>query len=298
MSLYILPFDHRRSFVKELFGWEAALTDAQRAKVVEAKEIVYDGFRAAVASGVPAESAGVLVDEEFGAAILRDARERSFVTACPVEKSGQEEFEFEYGEEFARHIEAVDPDYAKALVRHNPEGNAEMNQRQRERLRQLSEYLRGSGRKLMLELIVPALPTQLGRAGGDRDRYDREIRPELMIDAMREFQEAGIEPDLWKLEGLDGVEACRRVAGTARRANRAGVGCIVLGRGASEEQVRRWLETAARAPGFVGFAVGRTTFWEPLVAWKEGRSSREQSAAGIARRYRQWAEIFEQAKER
>jgi myo-inositol catabolism protein IolC len=128
--LYILPFDHRGSFQTKMFGWTGVLTPDQTAQIAAAKQIIYDGFKAAVAAGVPKEKAGILVDEQFGAAILRAAAADGFATACPAEKSGQEEFDYEYGEDFAEHIEAFHPTFCKVLVRYNPEGDAALNRRQ------------------------------------------------------------------------------------------------------------------------------------------------------------------------
>ena len=104
-ALYILPFDHRGSFRSGLFGWKPPLSDAQTAEIASAKKVIYDGFQSALAAGVPKEKAGILVDEQFGAAILHDAATKGIITACPAEKSGQDEFDFEYGEGFVRHIE-------------------------------------------------------------------------------------------------------------------------------------------------------------------------------------------------
>jgi myo-inositol catabolism protein IolC len=290
--LYILPFDHRGSFQTGMFGWKGPLSPEQTAQIAAAKQVIYDGFKAAVAAGVAKERAGILVDEQFGAAILEDAAKHGYVTAVPAEKSGQDEFDFEYGDDFGRHVEAFDVTFCKVLVRYNPEGDKDMNARQARRLRQLSEYLHHAGRKYMFELLVPATPEQLQRVGGDRKRYDLDQRPALMVRAIRELQEAGVEPDLWKIEGLDRREDCVRVAEVARRDGRGEVGCIVLGRGEDEAHVRTWLTTAAGVPGFIGFAVGRTTFWDPLIAWREQKMSREAASAEIARRYRQWVDVF------
>jgi len=71
--LYILPFDHRGSFETGMFGWEGALNAEQTAQIAAAKQVIYEGFQEAVAGGVPREKAGILVDEQFGAAILHDA---------------------------------------------------------------------------------------------------------------------------------------------------------------------------------------------------------------------------------
>jgi len=296
-DLYVLPFDHRGSFETKMFGWEGPLTAEQTAEIADAKQVIYDGFKSAVAAGVPKEKAGILVDEKFGAAILRDAAARGYATACPAEKSGQAEFDFEYGDDFARHIEMFDPTFCKVLVRYNSEGDRALNQRQAVRLRRLSEYLHGKGRsRFMFELLVPAEKAQLHRLGGDQKAYDLELRPRLMVGAIRELQGAGVEPDVWKIEGLDRREDCERIVATAHSGGRDRVGCIILGRGEDERKVREWLTTAAAVPGFIGFAVGRTDFWEPLVGWRSKQKTREQAVAEIARRYQEFVDIFEKAR--
>ncbi len=294
--LYVLPFDHRATFSKTMFGWEGPLTPEQTAQIASVKEVIYDAFKAAVAGGVPGERAGILVDEQFGSGILRDASEQKFITACPAEKSGQDEFDFEYGPDFASHIREFSPTFCKVLVRYNPEGDAELNRRQAARLKQLSDDLHASGRLYMFELLVPAVPDQLRRLGGDKKAYDLQSRPGLMVRAIHELQDAGIEADVWKIEGIEREQDCQRVVEAARRAGRDRVGCIVLGRGEDDEKVRQWLRTAAGVPGFIGFAVGRTTFWNPLVDYRAGRITRDAAVAQIAASYRGWVDLFEQAR--
>jgi myo-inositol catabolism protein IolC len=294
--LYILPFDHRGSFQTGLFGWKGELDAEQTACVTAAKQVVYEGFKAALASGIPKDRAGILVDEQFGAAILSDAAKAGIITSAAAERSGQEEFDFEYGADFGRHIEAMNPTFCKVLVRYNPEADAAVNARQAARLLQLSEYLHDHDRLFMFELLVPAEPTQLERLGADQRAYDRELRPGLMVGAIRALQDAGVEPDVWKIEGLDRQADCEDIVAAAQRDGRAGVGCIVLGRGENEQKVVEWLSTAAAVPGFIGFAVGRTTFWEPLVAWRDERLAVEEAAAQIANRYGKWVTIFEEAR--
>jgi myo-inositol catabolism protein IolC len=297
--LYILPFDHRGSFQTKMFGWEGVLTPQQTAQIAAAKRIIYDGFKAAVAAGVPKEKAGILVDEQFGAAILRDAAADGYLVASPAEKSGQEEFDFEYGEKFAEHIEAFHPTFCKVLVRYNPESDPALNRRQSARLRRLSQYLHDQSRsRFMFELLVPAEKAQLDRLRGDTKAYDAELRPRLMVQVIEELQDAQVEPDVWKVEGLDRREDCRKIVAAARRGGRTKVGCIILGRGEDDSKVSEWLATAASVPGFIGFAVGRTDFWEPLIAWRAGKSTREAAIAEIARRYRQFVDIFERARAR
>jgi 5-dehydro-2-deoxygluconokinase len=243
---------------------------------------------------VPKQKSGILVDEKFGAAILRLAAAQGYTIAAPAEKSGQDEFDFEYDEDFARHIEAFDPTFCKVLVRYNPEGDRTLNQQQAARLKRLSDYLAGAKRSLfMFELLVPAEKAQLDALKGDKKAYDLQMRPRLMVEAIRELQNAGVEPDLWKIEGLDRREDCEAVVAAARAGGRDHVGCIVLGRGENDQKEREWLGTARKVPGFIGFAVGRTVFWDPLVDWKAGKATREQAVARIAGRYREFVDVFE-----
>jgi myo-inositol catabolism protein IolC len=293
--LYILPFDHRGTFQKNLFGWKGTLTPEQTAEIAAAKAVIYDALKAAVAGGVPKEKAGILVDEQFGAAILRDAHRNGYVTACPAEKSGQDEFDFEYGEDFGKHIEAFDPTFCKVLVRYNPEADREMNRRQAARLKRLSDYLHGHNRLYMFELLVPPEKAQLDRVGGDKKAYDLQLRPELMCRAINELQDVGVEADVWKIEGLDRKEDCARVVVAARRGGRERVSCIVLGRGEDDAKVRQWLTTAASVPGFIGFAVGRTTFWNPLIDYRAKKIGCDEAVRRICASYREWVNLFEKA---
>jgi myo-inositol catabolism protein IolC len=291
--LYLLPFDHRETFARKLLGWEGPLNADQVAEITEAKQLIYDGFQEAVANGVPKESAAILADEQFSAAILQDASAKGYLTACPAERSGQKEFVLEFGAAFAQHIERINPTYCKVLVRYNPQGDAAGNLRQAARLQRLSDYLRRNGRLFMFELLVPPEPAQLARIAGGDDTYDSELRPRLMVQAVHQLQASGVEPDVWKVEGIDQREDCVDLVAAARRGGRDTVGCIVLGRGADAGRVRTWLTTAATVPGFIGFAVGRTTFWDALVDWRSRRITRAAAVDIVAHRYQEWVDIFE-----
>jgi 5-dehydro-2-deoxygluconokinase len=294
--LYLLPFDHRGSFASKMFGFHGQLTPEQTAEIAAAKRVIFDGFKVAIAAGVPMEKAGILVDEQFGAAILRDAEKDGFMTACPAEKSGQEEVDFEYGDDFEKHIEAMHPTFCKVLVRYNPEGDEALNKRQAAKLRKLSQYLHTkSESRFMFELLVPAEKAQLERFNGDKKAYDLQLRPTLVLQIFEDLQNAGVEPDVWKIEGLDRREDCEAIVSAARRGGRDQVGCIILGRGEDDKKVREWLTIASQVDGFIGFAVGRTDFWQPLVDFRAGKITREAAAAEMARRYEEFVGIFEEA---
>jgi myo-inositol catabolism protein IolC len=284
-QLYMLAFDHRGSFQKGLFGVSGPASPEVHAKVADTKSLIFEAFELAIARGAPAEASGLLVDEEFGADVARRAKAGGFPLAMPVEKSGQEEFDFEFGADFGAHVEDFDPTFAKVLVRYNPDGDAELNARQLARLRELGDWLHARDRKFLFELLVPATPEQLDAVGGDQHRYDTEIRPGLVVRTIRESQEAGVEADIWKIEGLDSRDDCLRVSEQARSGGRDGVACIVLGRGADEAAVFKWLEAGASVPGYVGFAVGRTLWWDELKAYIAGSLTRDEAAGRIAANY-------------
>jgi myo-inositol catabolism protein IolC len=293
--LYILPYDHRSSFEKGLYGWSGALSAEQTERIAKTKEVIYDAFKLALTKGLARERAGILVDEQFGAAILRDASKNGYITAMPAEKSGQAEFQFEYGEQWAAHIEAFKPTFSKVLVRYNPEDDDAMNRRQAARLKLLGDFCHAHGVYFMFELLVPATHEQLDRLDGDQHLYDTDLRPSLMLETIKELQSAGVEPDVWKIEGLGRREDCVKIAETARRDGRNNIGCIILGRGSNEQKVIEWLRNAAGVPGFIGFAVGRTSFWEPLVALRDGKIARPNAVEQIAQRYLEWVGTFEKA---
>jgi myo-inositol catabolism protein IolC len=294
-KLYILAFDHRGSFQKQLFGITGDPTVEERRRISDAKRVIFEGLARSLDDGIPREWAGALVDEQFGADVAREAKERGFLLAMPAEKSGQDEFDFQYGEEFGAHIEAFDPAFVKVLVRYNPEGDSEMNERQGARLRRLSEWLHERGRKFLFELLIPAEPHQLAAVDGDTGRFDRDIRPRLLLDVIRELHAAGIEPDVWKIEGLDSRQDCLRAAELARSGGRDGVVCVVLGRGAKDEAVEHWLRQGAGVPGYVGFAIGRTFWWDALVGYRDGDIDRDEAAEVISGKYRHMVEVYEAA---
>jgi myo-inositol catabolism protein IolC len=263
--LFMLAFDHRDAF-REILPPE---------RIPEAKRIVFDGFLRAL-ERTPSDAAAILVDEELGADIAREARALGVALAMPVERSGTGELDFEYGAAYREHVVAFEPTLAKALVRYDPDGEPALNARQAGRLRELSDWLHAEGRKLLLEVLVP---------GGERSA-------ERIVEAMRQLQEAGVEPDVWKLEGLDRPEHCLRVSEQARVSGRDRVVCLVLGAGAEEGTVVRWLQAAARTPGYAGFAVGRTIWWQAVSSWAREALPRERATAEIAARYQRMVEAY------
>jgi myo-inositol catabolism protein IolC len=296
-KLYVLAFDHRGSFQKKMFGIQGDPTPEQTETIADAKRLIFEGMELAVQRGVDASATGVLVDEQFGSDIPKRAKEEHLVLAMPVEKSGQDEFDFQYDGEFGEHIEKYDVDFAKVLVRYNPEGDADMNERQLGRLKELADWLHANDRKFLFELLVPAEPAQLESVGGDTDRYDAELRPKLMKQAIKDIQDFGIEVDVWKIEGVDAREDAEALAVQTRSGEgREGVVCVLLGRGASDDKVDHWLRVAAPVEGFVGFAIGRSIWWDALKGFLDGSLDRDAAAEKVADNYLRFVKVYDDAE--
>jgi len=296
-KLYILAFDHRGSFQKKMFGIEGDPDAEQTKTIADAKHLIFEGMEIAVERGVDAEATGVLVDEQFGGDIPEQAKAAGLKLAMPVEKSGQNEFDFEYADAFGEHIEHFDPQFSKVLVRYNPDGDVEMNKRQLDRLKALSDWLHEHDRKFLFELLVPAEDAQLDAVGGDSSRYDAELRPELMRRTIADTQDFGIEVDVWKIEGVEAREDAEMLAKQARTgAGRENVKCVLLGRGASNDQVDHWLQQAAPVEGFIGFAIGRSIWWDALKGFLEEGLDRRAAAEQVADNYLRFVKIYDDAE--
>lgn len=296
-DLFILPFDHRSSFLKNMLGVEERVpTEEEIEKIRRAKKIIYEGFKESLAQGMPKESAAILVDEQFGDELLQDAKESGYITILTTERSGKEEFEFEYDGEFAEHIKRFNPTFVKALTHYNPEGDKELNTRQREKLKVLTNFAHENGYKLLIEPLIPATIEQLARVGSDPDKYDSEVRPLLVAQMIKEMQDGGVDPDVWKLEGMNREEDYALAVQQARKNGRDEVGVVVLGRAAEQSVVENWLKVGAKVNGVIGFAIGRTIFWEVLTDLEHGKLNEQEASQAISQNFMHFYKVFIEAR--
>ena len=221
--LYILPFDHRGSFQTKMFGWDGALRPQQTAEIAAAKRVIYDAFKAAVARRRAQRESR---HSGRRAVRRRDSSRRGtrrLFDRCPAEKSGQDEFDFEYGDDFAEHIEAFQPTFCKVLVRYNPEGDRDSEPAaigsSEAACRTICTAARASSR-FMFELLVPAEKAQLDQLKGDKKAYDLELRPRLMAAGDRatsgRWRRAGRMED----RGTRPARGLREIVAAARRDGR------------------------------------------------------------------------------
>jgi myo-inositol catabolism protein IolC len=280
--LFILAMDQRASFAKTLFDVTGIPSSVDLTRMCQAKSLVYEGLRH-VAGSVRSGREGVLVDEDLGADVARKAKSDGVVLLMPIEKSGLEIFEAEFGDRFVEHIEAFDPDFFKVLVRFNPLDDEAMRRAQIDRLATVSRWAERVNRRWVFELLVPPTPQQLVIHRG-QDGFDLHIRPELTADVISQLHVGEVYPTIWKLEGYDTPEGADVVIDAVAAEKEHPATCIVLGRDAPIARVEDWLRVAA-SKQFVGFAVGRTIWEEPLRQHLSGALSSEGLVDLVAKHY-------------
>ena len=275
--LYMLAYDHRQ-VLRDLFP-EAPVEQLEASKgiVLDALEIL--------AADVDRASLAFLVDEEYGGAAARNAREREVYLAMPIEASRTPIFQFQHPDDYAERFADYDPHCVKALVFHNPADDDARKQEQIELLRRSGELAKQQGRDYLLEVLITPTAEQIEAGGGDKVGYRAKVFPKLLVESIAELQAAGIEPDVWKIEGLETVADTQAVADQANADGRDHVRCIVLGSGESQEKVLSWIANAAAVPTFSGFAIGRTIWHGPLGEHFAGAITREQASEKMARSF-------------
>lgn len=266
-NLFILPFDHRSSFAK-MFGF-VNLSQKEKDYISSAKFIIYEAFKKAITQGVSKDESAILVDEEYGDKVLKEAKNQGFTTILTTERSGMSTFDFEYGESFGSHIEKYKPTFVKALIRYMP--NADWT-----KLKILSDYCHAHGYKFLLEVLSGA-------------SISNAI---VIIPIITNLRQYNIEPDVWKLEGMENKVDYIKVVEKIKEGERTNVGLVILGRGENKEKVEEWINAGKEVKGVIGFAVGRTVFWEPLVNFKNGKISKEETISQIANNFKHFYDIF------
>lgn len=274
--LFILPFDHRRTFVKSLLGGKDQLTNEDIEFIKEQKKIIYEGFKKALALGMPKEYSAILVDEFYGKDILTDAKLEGITTLLAIEKSGTNEFEFEYPD-FENHLLLLKPDFAKVLIHYGNLETVELKAKRVEKLKRVSDFCHNNGLKFLLESVIDV-------------NYGLHLKLNLTL--IKELQDSGIEPDVWKLEGFEKTEDYAQIIPMVKRNGRNEVGIVTLGGGEDKETVETFLKVGATVNGVIGFAIGRTIFWSALLKLKENIINREDATNEIAKNYLSFYSIF------
>jgi myo-inositol catabolism protein IolC len=294
--LFILAVDQRSSLERDLYGLTTATSEAS-ARISEDKLLVYQALLDAVPDLPPGVQPGILIDEQYGASVAELASRSGGVInlSMPIEASGQEWFEFAYGEDWTRHAEYFATDHAKVLVRDNPDFDPDRRAEQAGRLSEVSRWAAANARALIVELLVPAADDE-NRTTGGGSQFDDNQRPADTVAAMEYLQDHGVEPAIWKVEGLDEHDAAVSIVATARREGRK-ARCILLGRHAPHDAVDRWIRVAAPIPGFTGFAIGRTIWWDALHSHLHHRATAKETRRRIRVSYLEFVNYYVNARD-
>jgi 5-dehydro-2-deoxygluconokinase len=296
--LLILAADHRDSLERDLYGLTAPPTPAQAARISADKLLVYQALLGA-AAWLPAQiQPGMLIDEQYGASVADlVSHSAGSVSLCmPLEAGGQEWFRFADGDDWQRQAGSFAADYTKILVRDNPGLDHARREQQARRLGQISAWAQRTSRSLILELVVPATDADKEATGGILHRYNDELRPEHTLLVMEYLQDYGVEPAFWAVKGLDRHDDAVAVAAMAQRGGRR-ARCLAGGGQASHDTLEHWLQVAAPIPGWAGFAIGRSIWWDPLRAHLRHLSTAGEARRRIRAAYLHYARYYLRARE-
>jgi myo-inositol catabolism protein IolC len=304
--LLILAVDHRASLERDVYGLTAPPTPDQAARIGADKLLAYQALLD-VAGRLPAGAQpGILVDEQYGASVAelasRAAGTAGAISAAgavsvgmPIEASGQDWFGFAYGDDWQQHAGFFATDQAKVLVRDNPGLDPALREQQARRLAQVSAWATGSGRPLIVELLVPATGADRDAVSGSQRRYGDEVRPGHTLAVMEYLQDRGVDPAIWAVEGLDRHDDAVSVAAAAQRGGRR-ARCLVLGRHAPQDTLEHWLEVAAPIPGWAGFAIGRGIWQDPLHTHLHHLCTAGEARRRIANTYLNYGRYYLRAR--
>lgn len=281
-ELFILPFDHRTSFLRDVLNVAGKPNKKQKERIKELKSVIFEAFVSAVKKERNRKSFGILVDEEYGEEILKKAEKENFTVCLPVEKSGKEELSLQYGKNFKKHVDKFKPDFVKVLIRYNPL-NKKINERQRKVLKKINVLSKRY--KIILELLVPP-------AGQEKNlkNYDKDVRMERTVETIKEIKEV-IRVDVWKLEGFEKNQWKKVIGAVPKRSK-----IIFLGRGQDKKKVIKWLKAAAPHEEIIGFAIGRTTFLEALKKYDKNEISKKKAVETISSNYKNFINLWKKER--
>jgi 5-dehydro-2-deoxygluconokinase len=266
--VYMLAADHR-------WQWEE-FCDARsipRTRIAGVKRLALDAFliaRDRVAA--VGEFGALLIDEQYASAVIADALRAGVTVGTPAEKAGA----FPLAWSSDPFSAALTGAFVKVLVRYRPDDEEAIRAGQWEKLDALQTWCRDAGKPLVIEVLVP-------RRQEAEDEFEASGRPAMLAGFIGDAYRRGLTPAFWKIEGTLAPEGARTID-TAIAAHPA---CrqIILGKAADLGTIDRWFAAAAASTTAVGFAIGRSVFWEPSAAFLSGATTAEQASADICKNY-------------
>jgi 5-dehydro-2-deoxygluconokinase len=277
--VYMLAADHR-------WQWEE-WCDAHampRTRIPEVKRLAFDGFLRARDRSADVRSFGaLLVDEQYSAPVIAEARKAGVNVGTPAEKAGA--FPLAWSTDpFSRALTGA---FVKVLVRHRSDDEPATIRGQWEKLDALQAWCRAEDKPLVVEILV-------ARRDEPEQAFEAVGRPAMLAGFIGEAYRRGLTPGFWKIEGTLSPEGAR----TIDEAIAAHPACrqIILGKAADAATIHRWFAAAAASRTAAGFAIGRSVFWEPSVAFLTGAQTADRASAGIAANYLQLVDAWQRSR--
>jgi 5-dehydro-2-deoxygluconokinase len=249
-ELYVFAFDHRTQFF-EL----AQQAGADEARLPKLKQLCVEAVVASEAHHEIAGLVGILCDDRYGQDALNAATGRGWWIGRPVEAPGSHPLVFDRGRSVGSTLVGWPAEHiVKCLVNYHPDDAIATRLENEAQIAALYDAVQASGHELMLEII----PTRT---------LPRE--PDTVFRALKRLYNLGIHPEWWKLEAMNAGQWQSIDALIAERDPWCR-GVLLLGLNAPLPTLAASFRDARASRSCRGFAVGRTIFQAPSLAWLAG----------------------------
>jgi 5-dehydro-2-deoxygluconokinase len=275
-DLCVLAFDHRRQLEQM-----AAAAGARHERIAAFKNLVAQALLDVGAEARRNVRCGAIIDGRHGSAALSRLNGAGIWLGRPVELPGSRPLEFEAAGGIGLELLTWPRHHVvKCLVHYHPADPLDLRLAQEHRLKELAHAAEALERELLVEIISSA--------------QGHPVDAQTTASALRRLYHLGIRPAWWKLEAQS-PDGWREIAGVIATHDPLCQGVLLLGLDASEEELAKSFEAAARHPVCRGFAIGRTIFGQPARDWLarhiDDATAVARVAAGYARVIDLWRRL-------
>lgn len=297
---FMVGIDHRINFCRELVGAGAEPTAAERNDAARLKTIVFSALKKSIESGLPKSQAAIWSDSDLGEGVLLRSRGMSMATAVSADRQnedGPSELSPTRAWDLATRL---DSDFAAVRLNYNPDSPRHVREQTQDTLFRLSRKCRSGNRGLMIELIATPTRRQIDSTGG----YE-EARAMVLLESMRQIQDAGVEPSVWAFEPPADKTAAATLAAQAHIDERYGI-TVLFTVGSepdpsddssypsrAEDEIT---SLAARTIGATGILVGPAAYFAQLARYQRGLLTEEEAIDSVSRRFQSLHRIFSDAR--
>ncbi len=283
-NLYILPVSEN-TILADIFSATLSQLTKKEIKLIKSyKQIIFEAFLLIKEQTIYNKNCFFQIEEMYGLDIIKLAQYQKININLLVSKNNQKYFTLAFGREFASHINYINPLIVTVNINYNP-ANKKANRQQLERLKKFNIWCQDNHYRLLVKLTVPPTRANLKRVRGKQNSYVNKIMPNLILKAIQEFHQVGIEPDIWSLAMFTNQKVWLEIIDLIRDGeNREQVGILVFSQEESYAKIKQWINSAPRHL-LNGFIVGPIIFTRPLQNLYEKKINRKQAIKEIAKNY-------------